>query len=456
MNEFINDIGLLCTDNANAERFQRWHKDTVKYISEQKKWIIFKDKTGWQFADLFRLTRPVVRNIYKEAAACKDKEDRKKLSYWAAGSESRTYQRNMADIAKDFMNVSINAFDADDYAINCKNGVLDLRTKKLKDHSTDDLHLKRTNANYKEDAQCPRWIDFLFQIFDSNVELLNYIHVALGYSIMGLTKEHCFFLCHGNGRNGKGTLLETIGYVLGDYALTAEFDTFLEKNISNVRVKEAKGNLKGKRFIIASETSDSTRFNEALIKTLTGGDKLVGAKLYGDNFEFEPTHTIWLACNHFPAIKDATIAMWERVKPVPFTKNFLGEEQDKQLKDTLRQECDGIFTWLVNGAYEYLENGLPETPEVVNEAIQKYRDTNDKLSIYIRENLIRDGVSTILVQTIYEDYVQWCLGANETPVGQYHFRDNMEERGVYSKRTKKGWAFTAYRFRAPHVGEGEE
>jgi putative DNA primase/helicase len=439
----------LCTDNANAERFQRWHKSEVKYIKEPKKWIFFKPKDGWQYADLFRLTKPVVRNIYKEAAVCKDKEDRKGLGDWAHASESRTKQRDMTDIAKDFMSVSISDFDANPYLINCKNGVLNLKTKGLVEHSPDQLHLKKANASYKLDATCPRWIKFLEEIFDNDAQLIKYVHIALGYSIMGLTTEHCFFLCHGNGRNGKGTLLETIGYVLGDYALTAEFDTFLHKDISNVRVKEAKANLKGKRFVIASETSDSTRMNEALIKTLTGGDKLVGAKLYGDNFEFDPTHTIWLACNHMPAIKDATIAMWERVKAIPFIKNFLDEAQDKQLKDTLQQqECDGIFKWLVDGAYEYLQNGLPGTPDVVKQATQEYRDINDKLSIYIRENPIRDGVSmNLLTERVYDDYGRWCIGANETPIALFYFKTNLKERGVEVKRASKGNVLIGYRFR---------
>lgn len=175
----------------------------------------------------------------------------------------------------------------------------------------------------------PKWIKFLDEIFGGNRELIEWLQVAAGYSMLGLTTEHCFFLCYGNGRNGKGTFLETIRYVLGGYGHTTEFDTFLQKDKSNVRLLEAVGKLKGQRFVVASETNDSTRLNEAFVKKVTGGDRLVGTVLNKSSFEFDPTHTIWFACNHLPAIKDATVAMWERVKAIPFNASFLGEQQDK-------------------------------------------------------------------------------------------------------------------------------
>jgi putative DNA primase/helicase len=150
----------------------------------------------------------------------------------------------------------------------------------------------------------------LDEIFERDEQLIDWIQVALGYSILGLTREHCFFVCHGLGRNGKGVLLETIEHVLGSYSHKTRFDTFLQRDGgSNTRALEAVGNLKGKRFVVASEVNDGTRFDAARIKELTGGDTLSGTALYSSKFEFTPTHTLWLACNHLPEIKDNTFAI---------------------------------------------------------------------------------------------------------------------------------------------------
>lgn len=441
-----------CDDIGNKDRFRDWHKENVRYIKEHKKWVYYND--GWHYADVFKLTEPVVRNIYREFSEQKTPPTTEQLN-WAKSSQMKSAQRNLLDYASSFMSVSINEFDANPTLINCQNGILDLETKTLTPHSSNQLHLKRTNANYlPSDMDYKRWIQFLYEIFDGDIKLIEYIQVALGYSIMGLTKEHCLFFCYGNGRNGKGVLLDTVAHVLGSYAVNAQMEMFLQKDKTNVRELEAVGRLKGQRFVIASETSDSSRLNEALIKRLTGGDTLIGTKLHGECFEFQPTHTIWLACNHLPANKDGSIAMWERVKVIPFKKNFLGESQEKNLKHILKQEKDGIFTWLVAGAYKYLDKGLPEEPDSVKEAIQAYRDINDKLSIFIREKLVKDIRENLSVGKCYDVYSEWCYQLQEKPVARLYFSEDMKERGIKKKdkRTNKGEVFEGVRFRGPTDG----
>jgi putative DNA primase/helicase len=118
-------------------------------------------------------------------------------------------------------------------------------------------------------------------------------------------------------------LLEAIQYVLGSYSHKTNFETFLQKDrSSSIRALEAVGDLRGKRIVVASEANDGTRFDAARIKELTGGDTLSGTALYKSKFEFTPTHTLWFACNHLPEIKDATLAMWSRVKTIPFNRVF--------------------------------------------------------------------------------------------------------------------------------------
>jgi putative DNA primase/helicase len=430
-----------CTDLGNAERFNDYYGEKLRYIPELKRWVRWTTH-GWHSANGIKLAKPVVRDIYKEAHKCPDSNRRVELGQWAKKSESKAVQRFMVDLASVHMETSLDAFDCAAHLVNCRNGVVNLKTKELIPHAPQQLHLKQVNADYLPEETCHRWRQFLAEIFDGDRELIDWIQVAIGYSLMGLTTEHCFFLCYGIGRNGKGVFLETIREVLGDYGSVAEFETFLQKDKSNVREMEAVGNLKGKRFVIASETSDNTRLNEALIKRLTGGDKLLGSKLHASSFEFRPTHTIWFACNHRPAIKDATVAMWERVKAIPFGRSFLGDEQEKGLKDTLQKEYDGILAWAVEGAYQYLQHGLPKDPQVCVEATGQYRQANDKLSIFINECLMKEKNATVGVKTVHDRYEQWCPSANELyPTPLKFFSENMEERGIRHKRNTNGVVF---------------
>lgn len=428
-----------CDDIGNKDRFKDWHDGNARYIREQKKWVYYDN--GWHYADIFKLTEPVVRNIFREIA----EDPKQEKVNWAKLSQSKAYQRTILEYASSFMGISINFFDADPTLINCKNGVLNLETLELLPHAQDQLHLKQVNASYDAPASCDRWLSFLSDIFNGDTDLINYVHAALGYSIMGLSDEHLFFICYGSGRNGKGVLLDTVADVLGTYSTTVEFETFLQKNMS-VRVLEAIGRLNGQRFITASETSNSSQLNEALIKRLTGSDTLVGTKLHGDAFEFRPTHTLWFACNHLPTIKDASVAMWQRVVVIPFTKTFLGEDQKKELKSILRTEANGIFKWLVTGAHTYLENGLPDAPKAIQDATQEYRDLHDKLSVFIRERMIYERACSAGVDEVYQDYVKWC-GDALTPIALYYFSANMWERGIYKKKTPQGMVFPGWKLK---------
>jgi len=440
---------LKCTDTGNADRFKSHYGDTVKHLEEKGRFIVF-DEDGWAEADKFILAKEVVIEIHQEAAECKDDSRRIELGKWAITSESAAKQQDMLKLAASYTNVSVDKFDANPTVINCKNGIVNLKTKKFYHHSPEHLHLNKANAEYRPDATCPRWLRFLDEIFAGNQELINWIQIAAGYSIMGLTREHCFFLCYGVGRNGKSTFLETLQYILGNYAHKTNFETFLQnERASSVRAMEAVGDLKGKRFVIASEANDGTRFDAARIKELTGGDTLSGTVLHRPKFTFVPTHTLWFACNTRPQIKDETIAMWSRVKTIPFNVIFIDEDQEAGLSETLRNEADGIFTWLVDGAYLYLKNDeLPESPEVCKQATQEYREMNDELSRFIGECLVKEPSAKTLVTAVYDSYLSWHPEYTEL-IELKKFGNELAKRGISKKRQNTGMVLVGYRLRLP-------
>jgi putative DNA primase/helicase len=260
--------------------------------------------------------------------------------------ERNAVQRSMLTNAEALMDISVEEFDVNNEFISCRNGIVNLRTMEIVPHAPDQLHLRRTNTSYlPHSPSCTRWLQFLDQIFLGDTELIKWVQTAAGYSITGLSKTHVFFLCYGTGGNGKSTFLEVILNVLGDYGHKADFQQFLQKDRGNVRLLEAKANLKGKRFAVASETSDSSRLNEGLIKELTGGDKISGSYLHSSSFQFDPTHHICFSCNHKPAIMDASVGMWKRVKVIPLTESFLDSNDDIELRDKLRKEKDGSYRW---------------------------------------------------------------------------------------------------------------
>ena len=451
--QYLKEKGLeqSCTELGNSERFIAMHGHRLKYLAETGTWLVW-DGTRWtpNEALIHECATRTVKSIYDEARDCKNTQGRYELSKWAVRSETKYQIKAMTDLAarhKD-VNVSVTQFDNDPTKVNCLNGIVDLKTGELVTHTPDHLLLKQAPVHYKRNAECHRFLGFMDEIFLEDQELLDYVHCALGYSLTGLTTEHCFFLLYGLGANGKTTLCETIMGILGDYARPMDFATLLNTDKTDVRVQEAVGRLKGIRFAVASETESSKRFSESLVKRLTGDDTLIGTKLHRGSFEFTQTHKLWLQVNHLPGVKDASHGFWRRVRVVPFERRFEASAIDPALKSKLIAEQEGIFAWLVQGAMQYLKQGrLPAIPQAVDKANERYRQDNDVLSRFIAECMEKKYGESLGVLETYSAYREWCFKQEETPGPIKFFAQNMEERGIKKKETKSKNVFEHYTFK---------
>jgi putative DNA primase/helicase len=226
-------------------------------------------------------------------------------------------------------------------------------------HSREHLITKTCGSKhypvwFDPKATCERWLKFLAEVFPGEyAAIIPFLRRAIGYSLTGLTREECLFLMTGDGRNGKGSILNTLMALLGDYGGTAAFSTFLAQK-DDSRPREDIASMVGKRFISAQETKKEASLAEEVIKSLTGGDMIRARRLYANGFEFTPKFKIWLATNHKPKLTGTDLAIWSRLKTIPFTQSFAGRE-DKNLKSALLEELSGILNWAIEGCQEWQE-----------------------------------------------------------------------------------------------------
>ena len=204
------------------------------------------------------------------------------------------------------------------------------------------------------------------------------------------------------------------------------------------------------RFAVASETDNTKKWNESLVKKLTGSDTLTGAKLYGNSFDFKPTHKLWFQANHLPGVKDASHGFWRRPIVIPFKAKFEGSARDTGLRERLLSERDAIFGWLVAGARKYLEKGLGDVPKACQETTEQYRQDNDVMGRFINDRLERAQGSTVGVASVYTEYEDWCRFENEQPTSMKFFANAMEERGLHKKRLSQGVVLLGYKIKSPY------
>jgi putative DNA primase/helicase len=264
----------------------------------------------------------------------------------------------MIDLAKTETGIPIkpSRLDADPWLLNCTNGTLDLRTGTLHAHNRKHLCTKLVPVDYDPAATCPLWDKFLNRIMGNNAVTTEFLQRLIGYSLTGSIEEQVMFIAYGLDQNGKTTLFEIICTLFGDYARTADASLLLLKRGDGPRYDVAR--LEGARLVLTSEITASGQLDEALVKLMTGGDKITARRLYCEEEEYYSTYKIVLRTNHMPRISGVDHAIWRRLKPIPFNETIPEKEQDKKLGQKLLAELPGILAWAVRGCLDWQKNGL--------------------------------------------------------------------------------------------------
>ena len=443
-----------CTDTGNMERFVDQHKEHIRSLGSAKAWLIW-DGSRWKssgYSEVFEYAMKTIYSISDEVENANSIQEAQMIQKWAVTSQSEPKTRAMMNMAANHPELltSASAFDADKMKLNCLNGVVDLTTGKLLERDPNDLYTKLVNVKFDPDAKCPTFDRFLKDVFCHDHELLSWAQRAFGYTMTGSVQEQVLFICYGIGANGKSTLLETISKILGDYSTNVDFELFLTNQKSDVRIMEAVGEIKSIRLALASEVDSTKRFNESLVKRLTGGDTLRGTKLHTGAFQFEPNHKLCFLTNHLPFARDGSHGYWRRIKIIPFDARFEGETLDSTLPDKLWAEREGILAWLVRGAVNWSirlrstdgQSGLGSC-EAVDRAVQQYRLDNDHTTSFIDECLVlEDGVGSVGARELYTAYQSWWRDNHDDEIpSEAIFSRRMEERGLKKRRTKAGFVY---------------
>lgn len=436
------------SDLGNAERLVAAHGIDLRYVRLWKKWLVWDGKR-WAPDDtdeIMRRASTVAAMVDEEARNELDDNTRKSLRTWANKSESSYAHQQLVRLAESRIEVAARPsdFDRDPMLLNVQNGTIDLRTGKLAPHSREDNLTKLAPVIFDETATCPRWNQFLGEIFDSE-DLRSFVQRTVGYCLTGDVGEHAFFIFHGTGANGKSVFVETLNAILGDYFVGARSETLLcKKDHDGGRASPDIARLKGARFVAANETPNGAKLDEALVKELCGGDTLTARHLYGEPFDFRPQLKIALRTNYKPRISGGDEGIWRRIKLTPFSKTIPLELRDPNLQVKLRSELPGVLAWGVRGCLEWQAKGLG-TCEPVIAATAAYRSDQDSLGRFLGECVAMKDEAWVATTALRATYETWCRSSSEEALSQKALATALSGRGLVARSKKldgkptRGW-----------------
>jgi len=420
----------------------------VRYCHQMGRWLHW-DGSRWEVQPHGGgIVREYAKNIARLYPDDKEWTSHKKRSLTTPGINGA-----LSMSTTDFrIEVSVNDLDARPWELNTPAGIVNLRTGEL--HPSDPTHLHTKTTAFAPDftADQTPWTQFLGSIFQGDAEMIAYIQRLMGYACVGEVREAILPVFYGQGANGKTVLLETVQAVLGDYATVAP-QRFLVQGPGQHATEIAA--IAGARLVIASETNEGEKFDEAKVKILTGGDKIKARFMRQDEFTFKPSHLLVMMTNHRPEVGSGGTSFWRRLREIPFTYVVPESERDPELTSRLtHQHGQAIMAWLAQGAADYAANGLRE-PEKVKAATKGYEASTDTVGRFVEEMCIIGGGEYVKSQTakMRDTYESWCRAEGETPVSARAFTMQITSRfGIGKSRDMRA----RYYSNVSLVGSGED
>jgi putative DNA primase/helicase len=252
MSRTLNDN--LLTEDSLALRFSERHKGDLRYVATKGTWLKW-DGTRWSpkathlAFDLARKSCRADAQAFGNGKAPAQVYSAKTI---AAVERMAKADRRQATI--------IEEWDADDFAFNAEEATFNLRSgESYAPRPSDCITKKAACSCAPPGTSHPVWTTFLERIAP-DPDLRDFLQRFIGYCMTGSTVEHKFVFVYGTGANGKGTFINTISAILGDYASVADIGTFIASNTERHPTDVAK--LHGYRLVVAQETEKGRRWDE--------------------------------------------------------------------------------------------------------------------------------------------------------------------------------------------------
>lgn len=419
--------GIPVTEDMAARRFAILYDEKLVFDHSRGKWFRFNGST-WALQETpiaFHYARELCRQL---SAVSVGGAGLQKVRF-SSGVE--TFARADPIFARTFR-----IWDNDPYLLGTPGGTVDLKTGNLRSSVVSEYISKSTTVVPDEFIDCPHWLRFLEQATNNDREMQHYLQQIAGYALTGDTSEQCLFFLHGDGGRGKGTFVNTLHAIMGDYAIQSAMETFEASRQLGHSTSIAM--LRGARLVTASETEEGRGWNEARIKNFTGEDPITARFMRQDDFTFMPQFKLVIIGNHQPSLRTVDDAMRRRFNMIPFTVK--PTRADHQLRLKLAREYPGILRWAIDGCLDWRQHGFIR-PQSVIDATAEYFESQNTFGRWLEEYCTVDHARHGLQTSAAELFASWTRFA----------KANGEDAG---QQKNFGQALTRHHFEKKHTMSG--
>lgn len=346
------------------------------------------------------------------------------------------------------------------WMVGVQNGVIDLRTGELHDHSPKWQLTSKIPVEYHPDEYdgFEDGIDwFLSDVCKSDEDRVMAVSM-LAHSLMRNHQIKAMFPILGPGDSGKSKWHGVIRRILGE-------DNVHSVNISNLAGEDGfeSGRIKDVHAILDDDASGKKIKNLSYLKKITGGETVTVNRKNKPLIDYKSyATTTWLSNN--PAVL-GTRDTGVQTRMYPIVMPHRHTEHDDEHKDKIaaselenriyaEDELQAALVAAVEKAGEMYEAGGVPAERDEDERWALYDRWADDVKRFFDECVVEDPDHVTLKSAVYRSYVNWCEDSGLEPMGESRFWTVADQSGPYMEH-KRVWFDSDVRG-AKHVRLGPE
>ncbi len=439
-------------DIRNARHFAAMFGGRMLYIHGRNQWLRWSDDR-WILCDQgqeIEAAKLAAQAMMTDAAAslAVDQDRGKGRVREAMAAHNISRMKAALELAQSELGMSTAPaeLDANPLLLGVGNGVVDLKAGALIANRPEMLITRHCATDYDMAATCPRWHQFMAEVFGGDLATIGTVQRLLGYTLTGLNTEEIIVFCSGFGANGKSIFGNIVNRIIASYSKVAPHTLLAARRRDDHGPRGDIAMLEGARLVSVNELPGGMQLDEQAVKALAGREPISARELYEEFRTFEPQFTVWVRTNHRPIIKGDDDGIWRRIVVLPFRQKFEGTRRDPHLEAKLWAERDGILRWMIEGAGKYLaSNSLAFSPAILAEQRQ-YRRDSDLLGEFLADCTVADPVGRILDQELFARWRHWCDTNGHKAAGtKKTFTQRLAERGFPISRSNGGRFYSGIR-----------
>jgi P4 family phage/plasmid primase-like protien len=302
--------------------------------------------------------------------------------------------------------------------LNLDNGILDLSKLEIIPHTPKIFLQHCLPHSYDREATCPRFDQFLDEIFMGDQERVDLAYEIMAYTLQGgrpyLEKA---FILDGVGQNGKSTYINIFKKVMGEH-------NFTTIPMNKIEDEKAICMLDGRLANLVEETP-TEKINAEAFKNLVSGGDVYARDVYSQGYRFKNRSRLIFACNSKPFFGDNSFGNRRRLCFLPF--DTIIEKPDLQLEEKLQPELSGILNKIIDKIKTLNQKKALTMPKICDRYLEEYKLDTDYVYRFVSETCVIGDHTyhPVTGQAVFDTFKQWMVENNANM--------NMTRNGFYKK-----------------------